>query len=185
MLRAVALSKNNGLGIAESQLTVFQPFFLTVDLPYSAIRSEEFPVKVAIYNYLDQQQNIQVQIEAADWFQLLDIPEKTISLAANEIGSAEFKIKPTRLGTNGIKITARSPQAADAVIKTVIVEAEGVAKEMVDNLTLSGGKSQLVNTLVPDMAIEGSARAYLAVTSSFLAQTIDGLDALLQMPWLR
>jgi CD109 antigen len=183
MLRAVALSKNNGLGIAESQLKVFQPFFLTVDLPYSVVRSEEFPVKVAVYNYLDQPQNINIQIESADWFQLLDESAKSITLAANEIGSAEFKIKPVQLGTNGVKISARSPQAADAVIKTVIVEAEGVPQEMVDNLSLSNGKSLRVNTAVPDLAIEGSARAYLAVTSSFLAQTIDGLESLLQMPF--
>ena len=38
ILRAVGLSKEHGLGIGESQLRVFQPFFLTVDLPFSAIR---------------------------------------------------------------------------------------------------------------------------------------------------
>ena len=53
ILRAVGLSKEHGLGIGESQLRVFQPFFLTVDLPFSAIRGEEFPVKVALFNYLD------------------------------------------------------------------------------------------------------------------------------------
>ena len=37
MMRAVALSKEHGLGISEAQLRVFQPFFLEVDLPYSAI----------------------------------------------------------------------------------------------------------------------------------------------------
>ena len=50
MLRAVAISKEYGLGVSESQMVTFQPFFLTIDLPYSAIRGEEFPVKVAIYN---------------------------------------------------------------------------------------------------------------------------------------
>ncbi|MBI4304613.1 MAG: alpha-2-macroglobulin, partial [Chloroflexi bacterium] len=45
MLRAVAISKEKGLGVAESSLKVFQPFFLTIDLPYSAIRGEEFPVR--------------------------------------------------------------------------------------------------------------------------------------------
>ena len=52
ILRAVGLSKEHGLGIGESQLRVFQPFFLTVDLPFSAIRGEELPVKVALFNYL-------------------------------------------------------------------------------------------------------------------------------------
>jgi CD109 antigen len=183
MLRAVAISKEKGLGVAEDSLKVFQPFFLTIDLPYSAIRGEEFPVSVAIYNYLDTAQNVQVDIEKSDWFELLDDSTKTITVAANDIGGVQFKIRPTNIGTKDVKITARSPQAADAVIKTTIIEPEGVAREIVDNLTLAGGITTSIDTTIPDVVVEDSGRAYIAVTSSFLTQTIDGLDALLQMPF--
>jgi CD109 antigen len=183
MLRAVAVSKEKGLGVAEDSLLVFQPFFLTIDLPYSAIRGEEFPVSVAVYNYLDTAQNVQVDIEKSDWFELLDESSKTISIAANDIGGVQFKIKPTKLGIKDVKITARSPQAADAVIKTTIIEPEGVAREIIDNLTLTGGITKSIDTTIPDVVVVDSGRAYIAVTSSFLTQTIDGLDALLQMPF--
>jgi CD109 antigen len=184
MLRAVAISKTKGLGIAENQLTVFQPFFLSVDLPYSAIRGEEFPVKVAIYNYLDQPQSVLVQIQPSDWFDLLDDSGKTITIQANDIGGAEFNIRPTRLGNaNEVKITARSSQAADAVIKKLIIEAEGAARETVDNIALSNGKVSEISTAVPEPIVEGSARAIFAVTSSYLTQTIDGLESLIQMPF--
>jgi CD109 antigen len=183
MLRAVALSKDNGLGVAEDQLTAFQPFFLSADLPYSAIRGEEFPVSVAIYNYLDQPQSVLVQIDNADWFDLLDESQETVDIAPNEVGSVEFNIKPTQLGVGELKITARSNQAADAVIKTLIVEPEGVARENVQNLVLSAGNSTVVDTFIPAFVVDGSGRAYIAVTSSYLAQTIDGLDALIQMPF--
>lgn len=184
MLRAVALSKEKGLGIAEAQLRVFQPFFLTVDLPYSCIRGEEFPVKVALYNYLDEPQDVSVEIAGADWFELLDEPQKSVRIAAGDIGGVEFRIRPTLLGlANEVKITARSKQAADAVIKKVIVEPESVAREEIENLTLSAGSRRTVDTSLPVLIVEGSGRAYLAVTGSFLAQTIDGLDQLLQMPF--
>ncbi len=183
MMRAVALSKEKGLGIAEAQLVAFQPFFLKIDLPYSSIRSEEFPVIVAIYNYLDKPQEVSVQIEESDWFTLKDESTKTVTIAPNEIGSAEFTISPRELGINKVQITARSTEAADAAIKTVIVEPEGVSREEVQNLTLSGGTPQQVNTSVPFDIVEGSGRAYVAVTSSFLTQTIDGLEGLLQMPF--
>jgi len=183
MLRAVAMSKDKGLGIAEDQLTVFQPFFLTVDLPYSAIRGEELPVKVSIYNYLDTEQTVQVGLEQADWFEMLDTSSKQITIAPNDIGGAQFNIRLTKLGVNQLKVTARSGQAADAVIKDMIVVAEGVSREMVDNLVAAAGKSYQVDTSIPDNAIEGSGRAYIAVTASYLAQTIDGLDQLLQMPY--
>ncbi len=183
MLRAVALSKSAGLGVAENQLKAFQAFSLTVDLPYSAARGEEFPVRVAVYNYLDQPQSVLLQIQEEDWFELLNKPEKTIEIEPNDIGGAEFKIRTKKLGINGVKVTARSKQAADAVIKTLIVEAEGVARELVDNLVLYGGSSNEVTTSIPPLAVMGSGRAYLAVTASYLTQTIDGLEGLLQMPF--
>ena len=37
-LRAVGMSREHGLGISEAELTVFQEFFLQVDLPFSAVR---------------------------------------------------------------------------------------------------------------------------------------------------
>ncbi|MDP2953442.1 MAG: alpha-2-macroglobulin, partial [Chloroflexota bacterium] len=122
-------------------------------------------------------------IEKSDWFELLDGATKTIEIAANDIGGASFKIKPTGLGVKEVKITARSTKAADAVIKTVIVEPEGVARELVENIVLAGGITKTLDTSIPGVVVEDSGRAYIAVTSSFLTQTIDGLEALLQMPF--
>jgi len=183
MLRAVAISKEKGLGVAEDSLVVFQPFFLTVDLPYSAIRSEEFPVRVAVYNYLDTEQEVQVEISPADWFELLDSPTQTVTVAANDIGAAEFMIRPVGLGIKEVEVSARNAEASDALIKTIIIEPEGVPREIVENITLAGGITRSIDTTLPDVIVSDSGRAYIAVTSSFLTQTIEGLDALLQMPF--
>ena len=182
MLRAVALSKEKGLGVAEDELKAFQPFFLKIDLPYSVIRGEEFPVRVALYNYLDEPQRILVEIEDAGWFTLLDESAKTVEVADNNIGGVEFKIRPEELGINEIKVTARSQQAADAAIKTLIVEPEGVAREVVDNVVLSAGDERVAETLIPPFAVADSGRVYLALTSSYLTQTMEGLEELIQMP---
>lgn len=183
MLHAVAVSKEKGLGVAEDSLVVFQPFFLTIDLPYSAIRGEEFPVSVTVYNYLNTAQEVQVDISESDWFELLDSPMQTITVAANDIGAAEFRIRPVSLGIKDVEISARSAEAADAVVKTIIIEPEGVPREIIDNITLAGGITKSIDTTLPDVIVTDSGRAYIAVTSSFLTQTIDGLDALLQMPF--
>jgi CD109 antigen len=167
MLRAVAISPDYGLGVAENELVVFQPFFLTIDLPYSAIRGEEFPVSVAVYNYLDTPQEVQVDIAGSDWFELLDSPTKTITIAPNDIGAAEFMIRPVSLGSNNVEISARSAAAADAVIKTIIIEPEGVPREILDNITLAGGITRNIDTSLPDVIVDDSGRVYIAVTSSF------------------
>lgn len=183
-LRAVALSPDKGLGVAETSLRVFQPFFLTADLPYSAIRGEEFPVKVALYNYLDTEQEITVELEPSPWFDLLDDASKTVTVAGNDTGGAEFVIRPRALGTQLLKVGARGSEAADAVLKSMIVEAEGVARETVENAVIEAGATRTLELPLPfSRVVPDSDRAYVAITGSLLAQTIDGLDQLLQMPF--
>ena len=183
MLRAVGMSKEHGLGIGEGQLRVFQPFFLTVDLPFSAIRGEEFPIKIALFNYLDSPQEIFVEIEGSDEFDLLDVPLKSTTIEANDFGGAQFMIRPKSLGVTPIKITARSTRMADAVIKDLLVEPEGIEVEIVDNQVISDGHYHEFHPNLPFDAIDGSGRAYVALTGSFLTQTIEGLDQLLRMPF--
>ncbi|MFC2159735.1 alpha-2-macroglobulin, partial [Actinomycetota bacterium] len=144
---------------------------------------EEFPVRVAVYNYLDKSQDVLVQIEEEDWFELLDDSEKTVRIDANDISGVDFKIRVNKLGINKVKLTAQSKESADAVIKTVIIEPEGIARELVENLVLSGGSYRVVDTAIPLSIVEDSGRAYIALTSSYLTQTIDGLEELIQMPF--
>jgi CD109 antigen len=183
MLHAVAISKEAGLGMTEDELIAFQPFFIKVDLPYSAIRGEEFPVKVAVYNYTEESQEFFVQMEEAGWFQLLDDAQKSVTVAANDIGGVEFMIKPEGLGYNEFQISAQSTDIADAVISTLLVQPEGVPREFVENLILAEGDTQIVDTSIPEFAVADSGRAYIALTSSFLTQTIEGLEGLIQMPF--
>lgn len=184
MLRAVALSKVAGLGIAEAQLKVMQPFFVTIDLPYATIRGEEFPVKVALYNYTDRAQEYQVDLEGADWFDLLEGQSRqSVRVGANDLGGASFTIRPRQLGTRQVKVTARSSETADAIVKDIIVEPEGVAREQVENLVIAAGARKDLTLALPNQIIEGSARAFVALTGNYLTQSIQGLEKLLQMPF--
>jgi CD109 antigen len=183
MLRAVAVSRDLGLGVAEAELRAFQPFFLTLDMPYAAIRGEEFPVSVAIYNYVDAEQQIRVELEEADWFDLLDEPVQMVTVGPNDLGSAQFTIRPRHLGVNAVEVKAQGQRAADALSKTIIIEPEGVSREVVDNLVLSDGDVRDIETLIPATAVAGSGRAYLALSASLLTQTMEGLESLIQMPF--
>ena len=183
MLRAVGLSKEHGLGIAETQLRVFQPFFLQVDLPYSAIRGEEFSVKVGLHNYLDTSQEFFVELEDSDRFTLLDDAMKTVSVGPNDLSALQFKIRLTELGTLPLKVSARSRDASDAVIKELVVEPEGVPREVVTNKILSGGDSTVFPNVMPPGSIPGSARTHVALSGNFLSQTLEGLEDLLRMSY--
>jgi CD109 antigen len=182
-LRAVSLSKEKGLGIGEAELRVFQPFFVTVDLPYAAVRGEQFPVRVALYNYQPVEQEFTVELDAGDWFELLGPSMQTVSVAPNSVGAAAFPIRSSALGVRALKVTARGGQAADAIVKELIVEPEGVQREVVENLVLAPGVARSLQPAVPPDAVPGSARAYIALTGNVLAQAIEGLEKLLQRPF--
>ena len=48
-------SVQSGFGLANPvKLRAFQPFFLSYNLPYSAIREEKIPVLVTVFNYLSE-----------------------------------------------------------------------------------------------------------------------------------
>ena len=183
VLRAVGLSREHGLGISESELQVFQPFFLQVDLPFSGIRGEALPAKVALYNYLDTPQTIQVELSPSSRYEMLDSTHRTVTVGPNDIGGAEFRVRLTDVGKIELEVSARSAEAADAVIKEMLVEPEGVPKELVENLVLTPGSRHAFDGSVPQGAVDGSARTLVSVTGSYLAQTIDGLEGLLQMPF--
>jgi CD109 antigen len=183
MLRAVALSKDKGLGVAEAELRAFQPFFVQVDLPYAALRGEEFPAKVALYNYQSTPQDFVVDLAPGDWFDLVDVRSKRVSVGPNSVGATQFAIRPTGLGSRSLDVTARSQLAADSLVKSLRIEPEGIAREVVENAVLVAGAPRPFALAVPADAVSGSARRYLALTGNALTQTVDGLDQLLQMPF--
>lgn len=183
MLRAVALSKEHGLGIAEAQLRVFQPFFVQVDLPFSALRGEEFPAMIALYNYQTSAEQFTVELAEGDWFDLLETATKTVTVQPNSVGAVEFMIRPTGLGVRTLSVTARSRSSADAIMKELLVEPEGVQREIVTNAVLSVSVPRTFERAVPPEAVAGSPRTVVALTGNVLSQTIEGLEGLLQMPF--
>ncbi|PKP59962.1 MAG: hypothetical protein CVT89_00590, partial [Candidatus Altiarchaeales archaeon HGW-Altiarchaeales-2] len=181
-LHAVSTS-SGGIGIAEDKLTVFQDFFVDIDAPYAVTRNDEFPVKVQIYNYLNESLTVFVEIKKTDWFELLDEETKNITIKGNAVNFVIFTIKPENAGIQEIEITAKSKSRADAIRKEMIVEYEGIRKEEVENGVLNSGERKKMYIDFPDNAINGSERTYLSITPSVIAQQIDGLEDLLAMPY--
>ncbi len=181
-LHAVSTS-DNGLGITETELVVFQEFFGEIDLPYAVTRGEEFPIRVQVFNYLDTAQTVQIDLTDSDWFELLDNSSLTLSVDANSVAGASFLIRPTSLGRRMVEVTFRSSQRADAVRRELLVEPEGSTREIVDNGILEAGEVITLDTSMPPEMVQDSGRILLSVTPSLVAQTMDGVGDLLGMPY--
>ena len=182
-LRALSTSPA-GLGMTESELLVFQEFFGEPDLPYAVTRGEQFPMRVQIFNYLEEPQLVRVELTDADWFDLLDdSPVQEVLVQANSVTLASFGIQPTQLGRHTVEVTLRSPARADAVRKELLVEAEGTQREIVANGLIEAGQSLAVDANIPEFSVEGSGKVLLSITPSLVAQSINGTEDLLHMPY--
>jgi CD109 antigen len=180
-LHAVS-SGPEGIGIAESSLTVFQDFFIDPDLPYAVTRGEEFPVQVQVYNYLDTEQKVKLTLSDADWLDIIGDDVQEVAVEANSVAHASFTIQPTGVGKQLIEITGQTTEKADAVRKDIIIEPEGATREIVDNGVLNKDSAELDPTL-PEGIVPDSGKVLVSFTPSIVAQTINGVDDLLGMPY--
>ena len=180
-LHAVS-SGPQGIGISETQLKVFQDFFIDPDMPYAVIRGEQFPVQVQVYNYLDKEQQVFITLKGEDWFLLVGDDKQQVTVAPNSVSSVSFTIRPTQVGTHVIEITGQTTEKADAVKKDIIVEPEGVTREVIDNGILDN-TSVVLDAGLPFDMVKDSGKILVSFTPSIVAQTISGVDDLLGMPY--
>jgi CD109 antigen len=129
-----------GLTIEPSKLEVFQPFFVSTNLPYSIKRGESILIPAIIFNYLEKDLTSEVflhnefdEFDFAETGSEEDIVEKKslskrakiLSVKANSGSNVSFLIKPKKVGFITIKITATTSIAGDAVERQLLVEPEG------------------------------------------------------------
>ncbi|MGD9646340.1 MAG: MG2 domain-containing protein [Pirellulales bacterium] len=180
-MTASAVAADGRLGAGQTPLRVFQPFFVDVDLPVALVRGDEVAVPVVVYNYLERPQTVELDLAAAEWFELLGVAEQKLELAAGEVRSLAFRIRATKVGRRNFEVTARAADVADAVRRAVDVTPDGRLVEQSFSGSLAAPVS--VDLAVPAEAIEGSVHAIVKFYPSTFSQVVEGLDAIFQRPY--
>ncbi|XP_034459881.1 alpha-2-macroglobulin-like [Hippoglossus hippoglossus] len=194
-----------GFGLApRKEITVFQPFFLELTMPYSIIRGEHFELKATIFNYLSS--CIMVSVAPAHSLDYTLTPlsgdKYTSCLCGNERLTLSWNMSPTALGVVNVSVTAEAVEShtscgneivsvpergrIDVVTRPLIVKAEGTEMTKTHNLLLCPKGEALteeVELQLPENVIEGSARASLSVLGDILGRALKNLDGLLRMPY--
>ncbi|XP_029451477.1 CD109 antigen isoform X2 [Rhinatrema bivittatum] len=195
---AFIISKNLGLGMTVTpvQLEAFQPFFLSLNLPYSVTRGEQFVLEVTIFNYLDENIEVTVTLDTSDAFDILlafnDINatenQQSVSVPSQDGLTVLFPIETKQLGEIPITVKAISKAASDAITRKVLVKAEGIEQSYSQSLFLDlTGKrqaaSKTLNFTFPSNLVYGSENAYVTVVGDIVGPSISGLESLIQMPF--
>ncbi|XP_075911300.1 alpha-2-macroglobulin [Petromyzon marinus] len=194
-----------GFGLSEvSSLRVFTPFFVEPVLPYSVVRGETFPLAVSVHNYLHSCLKIEVTLLDSEHFAVAAGGPRgaTSCVCPDRKGLFSFLIEPLSLGTVNVSVRAaavRSEEpcgnevvvvpeegAVDTVVRSVIVEPEGIPKELAYSSLLcpkSPASERFVfNLSLPANVILGSARAYATIAGDIMGSALQNLDKLLTLP---
>uniref|UniRef100_A0A8D2M0I6 CD109 antigen n=1 Tax=Varanus komodoensis TaxID=61221 RepID=A0A8D2M0I6_VARKO len=191
---AFIISENLGLGVMEVplELEVFQPFFVSLNLPPSVTRGEAFILEVSIFNYLKESTEATVTLDTSDTFEILIISndinamgnQRSVWIPSDHGKTVIFPIKPKQIGEIPIRVTAISPIASDALLQKVTVKAEGVEQFHSQALILDLPKLvETLNFTFPSDVVPGSERVQVTVIGDILGPSINGIESLIKMPY--
>ncbi|MFB3787446.1 MAG: MG2 domain-containing protein [bacterium] len=180
-MSAMANAKNGAVGDSTAALKVFKPFFVDLDLPVALIQDDEVTIPVAVYNYLPAEQTVQVELERAPWFDLLEGGfERRVSVAANEVTSVSYRVRATRLGKNPLTVYAWGTEDRDATGRDIEVRPNGEARYITFNGRLDNGVKHTV--MFPEGRVPGADKLFVKIYPGIFSQVVEGLDSILQMP---
>ncbi|KAL7831785.1 hypothetical protein AOLI_G00293330 [Acnodon oligacanthus] len=196
---------SGGLGLAPpAQLRVFQPFFLELSLPYSIIRGEEFELKATVFNYLSKCIMVKVTPAPSSHYALKASSDGEYSscLCANGRKTFKWTLVPSVLGVLNVTVSAEAEQSQtvcdneivsvpergriDTVTRSLLVQAEGTEKTKSHSWLLcpqGNSVSEEMELVLPEVVIEGSARASVSVLGDVLGRALKNIDGLLKMPY--
>jgi hypothetical protein len=180
-ISALASSHDGQLGNTVGGLTVFQDFFIDLDLPQALTVGDEISIPVGVFNYLPVEQEVELILDQADWFDLLDDPQKQITIGANEISSVAFRIRAVDYGFHRLRVTARGSELSDAIQKGVQVHPDGKRFAFTSSDRL---EMETINLPLefPENAISGTETVTLKIYPGIASQVVEGLDSILRMP---
>ncbi|XP_072567855.1 alpha-2-macroglobulin-like isoform X2 [Paramormyrops kingsleyae] len=194
-----------GFGLAPSaQLTAYQPFFVSLTLPYSVVRGEVFTLKASVFSYLPRCIMVQVSLAESDEFtaQACEGCKYKHCVCEEEARTFRWILKPAALGEVTIAVSAEALRTqelcgnevvtvpergrTDTVIRKLLVEAEGTKETITHNALLcpaDGPVEKDVSVKLPEVHVEGSVKAFLSVLGDLMGRAMQNLDRLLAMPF--
>ena len=183
-LTALASAQDGRLGSTTAPLRVFQDFFVDIDLPVALTQGDEVSMPVAVYNYLPSGQRVELTLEQQDWFEGLGEASQAVEVAPGDVSVVYFPIKVTATeGRFRPVVTAMGEKMSDATTLRHDVQVVPNGKRFDQTISdrLAGDAEQTVT--IPREAIAGTARILVKVYPGILSQVVEGLDALLRMPY--
>ena len=185
-----------------STLTVFQPFLVTTNLPYSIKLGEVISIMVLVFNYMNVDQTAEVTLfNREEEFEFVDIDDeensnqakrmrfleteqtKKVDVMSRSGVTARFMIRAVKVGLITIKVVGRTALAGDDLERQLLVEPEGVTvfNNQAKYVDLRS-RRELKTTIeidVPSYAVPESTKVEFSVIGDILGPSLENLDQLM------
>ena len=175
-----AISSAGNMGSVEMPITVFQDFFVDLDLPVSMSLGDQLTLPVACYNYLKEAQDIRLSLPEAPWF---ETPSHTLSvhLEAGETRSVGLPLTVLQAGNHSLRVTARGTKTSDAIEREIRVVPTGERVEHSQSGILGAEWTDMF--FIPPGAIGNSESLWARFYPSRFSEVVEGMDSILQAPF--
>jgi CD109 antigen len=213
VVNAFGVHPQSGLSVSDAplKLTVFNPFFIKTNLPYSIVRDEVAAIQVLVYNYLGSRKHVDVTLhnEFGD-FLFTKTPAETIMsdndlmpevdqtrakrsvvVEADQVASVTFLIRAKQVGYIKLQLVAQVQDgtAGDKVEQLLLVKPEGQTqhfnKAMLLSLKNSGQTTaeQSLSVEIPEDAVAGSRLLSITAIGDVIGVSFSNVENLLRMPY--
>lgn len=196
MISAFSIDPEMGLALTKvpKTLEVFQPFFVSMNLPYSVKRDEIVAISIIVYNYFEDDIDAELIVyNENNEFEFIDNDsnqlqrKKALTIKSNEGVSHSIIFRPKKVGLISIKATAKSAMAGDGVVQLLLVEPEGLLQFeneaiLVDLRGMSKMDVQYLDIDIPEDAIPNSTYIEIKCMGDILGGTIMNLQNLIHLP---
>ena len=181
----MASTAHGALGSGTASIKVFQDFFVDLDLPVTLTQGDRVSIPVAVYNYSGAAGDVNLQLQADDWFSLLDdVAEKNVTVESARVGGSQFTLEAKRIGKFKLTLGARmkgGANRADIVVREIEVIPNGREQSVVSNGRLE--TTALHEVVFPAESIPEASKIFVRLYPGPLSQVIEGMDSLLRMPY--
>lgn len=211
---AFAVHPQFGLSVvnAPAELTTFRDVFVSLDMPYSAVRGEDLCLKAFVFNYYEEPLYMRLMMarnegisnirllrkswtsqERVEHRMPMDVSHRVGKVYPDKVGESLFCFTPNVLGqvTIQVNLTATTIQGAvfpgDGVEHMLLIEPEGTPRAHTQSVILDLKNSQpfmkTVPIKFPAEAIHGSKRITVSLAGDLMGSVFDNIDDLLRMPY--
>jgi hypothetical protein len=181
----LASTTHGALGSATSSLKVFQDFFVDLDLPVTLTQGDRVSLPVAVYNYSNARGDVNLKLQADDWFSLVDdVAEKSVSVDSAKVAGSQFTLEARRIGKFKLTLSAGmhgEANRSDIVVREIEVIPNGREQSLVFNGRLENEVEHELN--FPADSIPDASKIFVRLYPGPLSQVIEGMDSLLRMPY--